>query len=419
LSDKWNTTNIGNIIGTGATTANYPAQLSTVVSWFDGPLDRDQIDGTFAACDWVRVYKEVKWLPELQPQACLPIHNSQNQPITVSPVLKFNKAMNLTTLTSSTILISKIGGGTVPASAYSISQITPLRFKITFNQSLDFNSEYQVTVKSNVNDVIGNSMTGDMIYSFKTEGSTKTKIYDLGSSNFKISVESSSCVGKKTGKIVATITDTSYDYQVSVTGNGSSNIQNIGVGTGTFSSTGLEKGKYTICFAIASEPNQKQCFDVEVTEPDPLSVYAKVDNSTGIINLAMLGSKTYTVSINGKSTTVNSSNFNTVLSSGLNRISVTTDKDCQGIYNQEIFISEKAFIYPNPTFGVLHLFVGGEDNSISYSLNDLSGATLKKTNLIVGSTREVTVDLSGIPQGSYIIHINSKTVSQTFKVIKL
>jgi hypothetical protein len=158
---------------------------------------------------------------------------------------------------------------------------------------------------------------------------------------------------------------------------------------------------------------------VEVTEPDPLSVYAKVDNSTGIINLAMLGSKTYTVSINGKSTTVNSSNFNTVLSSGLNRISVTTDKDCQGIYNQEIFISEKAFIYPNPTFGVLHLFVGGEDNSISYSLNDLSGATLKKTNLIVGSTREVTVDLSGIPQGSYIIHINSKTVSQTFKVIKL
>jgi len=53
------------------------------------------------------------------------------------------------------------------------------------------------------------------------------------------------------------------------------------------------------------------------------------------------------------------------------------------------------------------------------SLNDLSGATIKKANLTVGETREVAVDLSGIPQGSYIITINSKTVSQSFKVIKL
>jgi Zn-dependent metalloprotease len=250
--------------------------------------------------------------------------------------------------------------------------------------------------------------------------STKPSIYNLVSTNFKLQVESNSCIGKKTGKISATITNTNYAYQVTVTGvNSYTNTQTVPVGTSTWSITGLEKGKYTICFAIASEPNQKQCFDIEVTEPEPLSVYAKVDNSTGIINLAMLGAKNYSVVVNGKTTTVSDNNFSTVLPTGLNTISVTTDKDCQGIYQQEIFISEKAFIYPNPTFGVLHLFVGGTEENIAMNLNNLSGATIKKMNLTVGETREVAVDLSGVPQGSYIITINSKTVSQSFKVIKL
>ena len=245
-------------------------------------------------------------------------------------------------------------------------------------------------------------------------------IFNLNASNFKMQVESASCISKKTGKISANITNTNYAYQVTVTGvNSYTNIQTVPVGTSTWSITGLEKGKYTICFAIAFEPNQKQCFDIEVTEPEPLSVYAKVDNLTGIINLAMLGAKNYSVSVNGKTATVNDNNFSTVLPTGLNTISVATDKDCQGIYQQEIFISEKAFIYPNPTFGVLHIFVGGTEENIAMNLNNLSGATIKKMNLTVGETREVAVDLSGVPQGNYIITINSKTVSQSFKVIKL
>jgi Zn-dependent metalloprotease len=250
--------------------------------------------------------------------------------------------------------------------------------------------------------------------------STKPSIYNLASTNFKMQIESASCIGKKTGKLSATITNTNYAYQVTVTGvNNYTNTQTVPIGTSTWNISGLEKGKYTICFAISSEPNQKQCFDIEVTEPEPLSVYAKVDNSTGIINLAMLGANNYSVSVNGKTSTLSSNNFSTVLPTGLNTISVATDKDCQGIYQQEIFISEKAFIYPNPTYGVLYIFVGGTEGNIAMSINNLSGAIIMKSNLIVGEAREVEVDLSGIPQGNYIININSKTVSQSFKVIKL
>ena len=167
LSDKWNTTSIGGIAGTGATTANYAALFSTVISFFDGPIDRDRIDGTYASCDWVRVYKEVVWLPELQPELCLPAHKAIDQPLNVAPVLKFNKAMKLSTLNTSNITVSKTGGGAAPA--FTIQQMTPLRFRINFKQALDFNTEYQVTVKAGVNDVIGNAMVNDTVYTFRTE----------------------------------------------------------------------------------------------------------------------------------------------------------------------------------------------------------------------------------------------------------
>jgi len=166
LSDKWNTVGIGGITK-GATTANYPAQLSTVISWFDGPMDRDQIDGTFAACDWIRIYREIVWLPELQPASCMPAHQSVDQPVNVSPVLKFNKAMNLSTLTTANIAVVNANGGAVPT--YRIEQVTPLRYRIRFNSKLDLNTEYKVTIKSVVKDAIGNAMVHDTLYSFKTQ----------------------------------------------------------------------------------------------------------------------------------------------------------------------------------------------------------------------------------------------------------
>ena len=42
-------------------------------------------------------------------------------------------------------------------------------------------------------------------------------------------------------------------------------------------------------------------------------------------------------------------NFNTVLPTGLSIIKISTDLDCQGIIEREIFISEDILYYPNPT----------------------------------------------------------------------
>ncbi|MFZ4724532.1 MAG: Ig-like domain-containing protein, partial [Paludibacter sp.] len=151
---------------TGATNGVYSALLSTIVTYFDGPLDRDRLDGTYAAFDWVRVYKVITWQPEVEVNNCIPVHNAVNQPINLWPVLKFNKTMDSTTVNTSNIQISEAGGSVVPA--YTIEQMTPLRFRIKFAQALEKGKTYNIKVKSTVKDIVGNSMIKDTLLTFST-----------------------------------------------------------------------------------------------------------------------------------------------------------------------------------------------------------------------------------------------------------
>jgi len=151
---------------TGSTNGNYPALASTIVTYFDGPLDRDRLDGTFASFDWVRVYKVITWQPEVVVSNCIPVHNAVNQPINIWPVIKFNKSMDSTTVNKTTVLLSEVNGAAIPD--YTVEQMTPLRFRIKFAQELEKGKTYNVTIKSTVKDIVGNSMVRDSLLTFST-----------------------------------------------------------------------------------------------------------------------------------------------------------------------------------------------------------------------------------------------------------
>jgi len=151
---------------TGSTNGNYPALASTIVTYFDGPLDRDRLDGTFASFDWVRVYKVITWQPEVEVNNCIPMHKAIKQPINLWPIIKFNKSMDSTTVNKTTVLVSEVNGATIPA--YSVEQMTPLRFRIKFAEPLEKGKTYNVTVKSTIKDVIGNNMVRDTLLTFST-----------------------------------------------------------------------------------------------------------------------------------------------------------------------------------------------------------------------------------------------------------
>ena len=151
---------------TGSTNGNYPALASTIVTYFDGPLDRDRLDGTFASFDWVRLYKVITWQPEVEVNNCIPMHKAINQPVNLWPIIKFNKSMDTTTLNKTTVLVSEVNGAAIPS--YSVEQMTPLRFRIKFAEPLEKGKTYNVTVKSTIKDVIGNSMVRDSLLTFST-----------------------------------------------------------------------------------------------------------------------------------------------------------------------------------------------------------------------------------------------------------
>ncbi|UKS24124.1 cohesin domain-containing protein [Paenibacillus sp. HWE-109] len=146
----------------------YPNILSTAVTSFDGRLDLNKVDGTAAEFDWVRNYLKTAssdpvspypvYRPVVIPQDSVMVNNP-DQPNKKDFVLRFNKQMNASTLTTDNLIVSKAGGGVVPS--YTISQISPLRFKITFNGMLGNNSEYVVHVTTGVKDSLGNSLAVD------------------------------------------------------------------------------------------------------------------------------------------------------------------------------------------------------------------------------------------------------------------
>ena len=240
------------------------------------------------------------------------------------------------------------------------------------------------------------------------------EVFILPVQNFKVEVGSATCVGNSDGVINLSIEDASYDYLVTITGRDDVTIAGD---SKTASITGLPKGTYTICFKVDGEDNFEQCFEVEVNEPQALSAFMEVNGQN--LNITMSGSSQYNIDVNGNTQITSSNNFETVLSSGLNIIKVYTSLKCQGFVEEQILISEEVYYYPNPTQNDVNILVGGKDENVSVSVLTIDGSLIYSREQHVSNiTRKTVVDLSKQTSGTYIVVIESETVSQTFKIIK-
>ena len=240
------------------------------------------------------------------------------------------------------------------------------------------------------------------------------EVFTLPIQNFKVEVGSATCVGNSDGVINLSIEDASYDYSVTITGRDNVTIAGD---SKTASITGLPKGTYTVCFKVDGEDNFEQCFEVEVNEPQALSAFMEVSGQN--LTITMSGSSQYNIDVNGNTQTTSSNNFETVLSSGLNIIKVYTSLKCQGFVEEQILISEEVYYYPNPTQNDVNILVGGKDENVSVSVLTIDGSLIYSREQHVSDiTRKTVVDLSKQTSGTYIVVIESETVSQTFKIIK-
>jgi hypothetical protein len=243
------------------------------------------------------------------------------------------------------------------------------------------------------------------------------EVFDLPLDNNKVSVTSASCIGNTDGSIGISIEDASYNYTVTVTGK--DDPITLGGETKTASVTGLGTGAYTVCFKVDGQDAYEQCFEVNIAEPKALSAFIDVDNDNRTTSIQLSGSSNYNVEVNGQRYDVKGDRFTTNLPTGLSIIKISTDLDCQGIIEREVFISEDIHYYPNPTQTDVNVHVSGEDTMVQVSVFSEKGDLIyTREQQIQDFSRKTNIDLSRQITGTYIVVMDGPTVRKTFKIVK-
>ena len=242
------------------------------------------------------------------------------------------------------------------------------------------------------------------------------EIFNLPNNNYTISLESLSCIGENDGSISVSVEDEDLNYTLRVNGENPVDLNSSEGYQQTLSN--LSHGTYQLCFTVEGESGYNQCFDVNITEPAPLSASSKVDKVGKSISFSLDGSDRYTIVHNGVERVFDVSSPEIPLKKGVNFIEVKTDKLCQGTYTEEIFISEKVEFYPNPTTDVVNLYIHGKDKTVDLKIVDRDGNIIRTSCRDIQSNRKVQVNLEKYPKGVYLIQVKGETINKTVKVIK-
>lgn len=242
------------------------------------------------------------------------------------------------------------------------------------------------------------------------------EVFTLSSDAISVTISSTSCIGQKNGSILISTSNKNFSYSILIgdtnagvlnkANNYSQKIENLSVGS------------YTITLRVDGVQNYERKYDVKIGEPAALNAITSVDSSKSTLNIKLSGSDTYFVYLNGNQKESAESKIELPLVKGLNSLRITTNKDCQGAYNEEIFLSEEVNISPNPTSGPVNIYIPGNDSVVEITMNNMMGSMILQTNQAIPFNRMLDLDLSHLNAGTYLIKLSGNTVRTVSKLVK-
>ena len=244
--------------------------------------------------------------------------------------------------------------------------------------------------------------------------------YPIPSDTLKVEHTDETCRSSDNGSIKVSIKgDLGFSFTVAVSGGppGFSHTPELITGS-DWSLTDLKAGLYKVCLTTDAFPNLKQCFDANVDQPQDLAVLSAVNRESRRVSLDLSGGTKYNVILNGNLITTYEDNIDLSLSPGINTIKVTANKECQGIFEETIFISENILLSPNPANASSKLWVGGFDENVNITLFDITGRVIWTRNDKVPYSRSLNVPFSNVRSGMYILKVDSETIKKSIKVIR-
>ena len=240
-------------------------------------------------------------------------------------------------------------------------------------------------------------------------------VFSLPHDTFEVKVISATCPGSANGVIEISCSNSSYSYSYSL--NGSASVPLSQENNFYDRIENLSKGTYQIAIAVNGQ-NYERIYSVTVGEPNPLAANSKLQVDTKSLELNLAGAAEYHVQLNSTRFSTRENYLTLNLRPGMNRLTVSTDLGCQGIYEEEFFVSEKVQVYPNPTSGPLNIYVAGIDPEVNVQVKSIGGIEVYRKTLSVDSRRKLGINLSDLTAGLYIISLQGPTVNTSHKIIK-
>ncbi|OPZ27252.1 MAG: hypothetical protein BWZ00_01502 [Bacteroidetes bacterium ADurb.BinA174] len=269
-----------------------------------------------------------------------------------------------------------------------------------------------VSLKANEKDVINDMVT-------ITEATEIKALFEqlVSTDNYRIKATDVTCPGSNNGKIEISFAK-QLNYTVIVKNN-SGFEKTKKVTETTYSLTDLVAGNYSICFTIEGATNYKQCFDVVISQPKDLSVFkSAITNNQATYSLS--GGTRYTVIHNGQRMETVEDVIQVPLRRGRNTIRITAENECQGVFEDEVYHtdSDKLILFPNPTTGQFSIIIPDSEEEVTVEIISILGHSILKEKKTVSLNGLISMDISSLPAGIYLVKVNGKTVKNVNRVIK-
>ncbi|MCF7560245.1 T9SS type A sorting domain-containing protein [Sabulilitoribacter multivorans] len=262
---------------------------------------------------------------------------------------------------------------------------------------------------ANADDQCPNTPFGDSVDLFGCS------ILSLTNNNFTILITGETCLNNNNGKINITTLEY-YNYTATLTGDDFNKEYHF---TNEIDILNLLAGSYQLCITIAEFPEYESCYTVVITQPEPLDVSTGKSSNGKKVSIDLSGSTSYNIEFNGLKFKTTDAYITLSLQNGKNSIKVSTDLECQGIYEESILVSDDLFVYPNPFQEKVNVHLGNIDKEhISISVYSYLGQLVYNKALLNYKSNTISIDTATLNVGLYTVSVQSKTSLSTFKIVK-
>jgi len=263
--------------------------------------------------------------------------------------------------------------------------------------------------------VITASQIGNVNFNAAADVSqTLDVVYTLPVSNFSVKATDETCKTSNNGAINITAVQ-ALNYTATVTVNGATTTYPFNT---VLAINNLQAGSYNVCITVVGQANYKQCFDLVIKEPKDLAVYSSIKNNGNTVLLKLEGSDSYKIELNGQLITTTDQEISLPLLKGNNIVKISSDKTCQGVITKTFLTTNSISLYPNPVKNILNITTGSsETNTVKVDIHALDGRLMYSSQQRA-EYGQVSVDLSKLNKGLYVLTLtigNSKTVHKIIK----